>query len=275
MLTTLTETWTLQESQDEQCVYPSMSQDGTVIASGRVKTQFPRTVVVQTYSMTEKKWTVYRDIANGGAIIISPDGSQLAFATYDDKPGTPVRIHFINLKTRTESVSPVIGRYNGRMLSWSPDGRRIVYEMNESPLFEKPTIHILDIETEKLTKIADGAAPAWSPSGEWIAYFNNSKGWVTGTERKGNTQWYIPPETDQVSMIRPDGTSFKTLVTLPRGKMFMGVPVWSPDSTKILLNELWNEPKFTMSIHLLDLTTGKLTRKFKDTPIVYAWAEAK
>jgi hypothetical protein len=52
-------------------------------------------------------------------------------------------------------------------------------------------------------------------------------------------------------------------------------PVWSPDSGALLLNELANAETFTFDIHLLDLSTLKLTRKFKNTMPVYGWAEAR
>lgn len=262
-----------QESRDGLVVDPSISRDGKIIASGRVvKADYPRTILIQTYSTMDRKWTGYKEIAGGGAIVISPDGSKMAFAAEDEIYGRPFRIHFIDLATKVESVSPIIGPYAGRTLSWSPDGRRIAYEMNESPFFHKPEICILEIESGRITKIANGAAPAWSPSGEWIAYFDNSKGWKTSTQTRGSDLWYIHPQINQLAMIGPDGTGYKTLAT---GKEFMGAPVWSPDSTQILLNELSSFSKFTMNIHIMELSTLKLTRKFRDTPIVYAWAEAK
>jgi Tol biopolymer transport system component len=51
--------------------------------------------------------------------------------------------------------------------------------------------------------------------------------------------------------------------------------VWSPDSKTILLNEIRDELKGTKDIYLLDLATQKMTRKFKDVPPVFGWAEAK
>jgi len=65
------------------------------------------------------------------------------------------------------------------------------------------------------------------------------------------------------------------LVTLPKNRVFATPAVWSPDSAKILLNEAWDSEKGTVSIHLLDLATLKLSRKFKDVPPVFGWAVAE
>ncbi len=266
IVTTPTKTWKLQEDKDDSAVNPSMSRDGMVIASGQVKGSNPRRAAVATYAMAEGKWREYQEFESGGSVAISPDGSKLAFD--DSKPGTAKGVHmrFIDLKTGTESVGAVIGPYNAIGLSWSPDGSRIAYGMNQSLPTEgpghSPAIEILKVETGKIWKVAEGKSPAWSPSGEWIAYLNDS-------------DW-----PNQVWMVHPDGTGSRLLVTLPRGvflgqRMFREPPVWSPDSTKLLLNELYDADKWTFNIHLLDLATLKLTRKFKDQAPVYGWAEAK
>jgi Tol biopolymer transport system component len=242
-----------------------MSADGKTIASARLESRFPNVVVIQTYSFADNKWTDRKKLEDfGGGIAISRDGSKLAFVDFDPGATTPARIHYIDLKTGSESVSAVIGRYRN-MLSWSPDGSRIVYHMNQSPPSEgprwSPGIFVLNTESDKITRIADGEAPSWSPSGEWIAYF----------ERSPNRN---PPEPDRVWLVRPDGTDARLVGTLRKG-IFHGAAVWSPDSKTLLLSHLANADLWTFDIYLLDLTTLKLTRKFKGTWPVHGWAEAK
>jgi Tol biopolymer transport system component len=270
IVTTPSNTWKVEEGEDYLLAFVTISTDGRTIASARLKSgrSARRIFAIATYSLLESKWTEYEQVEDLRAgVAISPDGSKLAFPV-----GYPARLRIIDLRTRRVSDSPVIGRYSEIMLSWSPDGRRIVFDMNQSTpeewVLHRPAVFVLDVETGKITKIADGEAPAWSPSGEWIAYFHNS-------EDISNEQWINAPPPDRLSIIRPDGTGSKVLVTLPRNRFFAVSPVWSPSSKTILLNEIWHTEKGTVSIHLLDLATLKMTRKFQDVPPVFGWAAAK
>lgn len=242
-----------------------MSRDGTIIASARAHADnVPRSVhplTLATYSMLEKKWREYSTLEYHGPVAISPDGSKLAFA--ETKPGAAKGVHMrvIDLKTGIETVGPVLGSYDVLGLSWSPDGSRIAYGMNQSLPTEgpphAPAVEVLELETGKISKVADGESPAWSPSGEWIAYLDP------------------PDRSNRNSIVHPDGSGAKVLMTLPGERRLVRAPVWSPDSTKILLNELYDANKWTFYIHLLDLSTLKVTREFKDTLPVYGWAETK
>jgi Tol biopolymer transport system component len=121
----------------------------------------------------------------------------------------------------------------------------------------------VDLQTGKVTKIADGSEPAWSPSRDWIAYYG--------------------PKGDQIWIVHPDATGNQLLATLPPDNWphlggtgsFIEVPVWSPDSGRILLNESWNPDKDTFAIHIVDILTHKMTRELKDKAPVWGWAEAK
>ncbi len=72
--------------------------------------------------------------------------------------------------------------------------------------------------------------------------------------------------------VRPDGTDTQTLIALPhRHAPFVWAPVWSPDSKKLLLNEIADWEAWTMNANLLDLTTHKLTRKSRTGVAVLGW----
>lgn len=289
VVTTPKETFALQRDDEDSAWQPSMSRDGSVVAATRVKSKNPLIVVVQTYSIAERKWIERKEIKGlVGAIAISADGSKLAFASQELGPSTSVRLHFLDLISGTEGVSSAIGlRYPGT-LSWSPDARRIVFDVdvNRSPADTvpmiptlRPAIYILDLETGRVSKIADGRAPAWSPSGEWIAYLHYS------ADKENPELGSGPLAANQACVIHPDGTGLKVLATLgksrmlgilfPEDRLFWGAPVWSPDSTKLLLNEYTDWEKFTFDMHLLDLATLKMTRKFKGTQPAYGWAVAE
>jgi hypothetical protein len=101
------------------------------------------------------------------------------------------------------------------MLSWSPDAKQLVFEV----VAPDGPIKIWDLRSNRVNTLGDGAAPAWSPSGEWIAYFYG----------------------DGVRAVHPDGTGEKTIVQRPRAGFiirrqleFRESPVWSPDSAHLV-----------------------------------------
>lgn len=268
---------------------PTLSGDGLNVTSVRNE---PRSVPVATYSILEKKWTEYEGVKNfQSCIALTSDGSRLAFTVQESSHSPTASVHVIDLKTGSKKVIPAGGHRGGTRLSWSPDGRRIAYEMYQSTPEEakragyRQAIFVLDLETGKSTKIADGEAPSWSPSGEWIAYLDHSTNWEPDAGSSEPNRWHQPPNPNRVSIIRPDGTGSTILVTLgkdrflgilfPLDRTFYSAPVWSPDSKTILLNEWGDWERGLMNIHLLDLATMKMKRKFKGTPPIFGWAEAK
>lgn len=247
------------ENRNYTSVNPSISRDGKVVAAARLKVGgYPRRVAIATYSIVERKWTEYAEGEFAGAVAISPDGSKLAFSSSRPWPegSGDNHLHIIDLKTGKDTLGPEVPGFWRDTASWSPDSRRLAYNFN----FE---VRVWDADTGKVTKLADGGAVSWSPSGEWIAYFDS------------------PPYERSTTcvIIHPDGSGRKTLFQFPRDGKFqrflVDAPVWSPDSKTIVLNELDDVDKGTVDIHLLDVSTLKLKTVFKDVLPVEGWAEAK
>ena len=278
MVTTPNSTRELDDSRVSQSIDPTITRDGKTVASARIRRVFPGPLAIGTYSVLESKWTEYQTEYKyteyfQGEISIAPDGSKLAFVVARNSPGA--QMHVIDLRTGMESIFPVRGHDRGVRLSWSPDGRRIAFDIVPESYGSKnkqflPEIEILDLETGKSAKIADGDRPAWSPSGEWIAHFDRTPDRKDLREGGG-----YPRGANQLVLVRPNGTDSKVVLTFGGGRALAASPVWSPDSKTILLNEWRSGEKGTMDIHLLDLTTLELARKFKDTLPVYGWAEVK
>lgn len=250
------------KTRDWTPIYPSISRDGQTVAYASVKMGEPRDVSVMTYSLTDKKSTKLWDGKVAGSIAISQDGTKVGFFT--EAPSTPAaNLHVIDLKNGNQRTIVGIGFPRG-MLSWSPDNSHIVYESTPTGpdiLGIRPTIATLDLATLETTKLAEGQAPAWAPSGEWIAYF----------DRSGR----------RCLAVRPDGSGSRVLVELGeagflsrRPRTFAEMPVWSPDSAYLLLNELVNED-YGMYIHLLDVKTLKLSTRFKNVRPVVGWGEGR
>lgn len=247
--------------------YPSMTRYGSRVAAARWKDSHQKIVVVGTYSIADGRWTDYAEGDYQGGVAISPDGSRLAFVAEFERLGEDGshRVRIINLNTGQWSLGPAVrilpvtvshipASYDA-VLSWSPDGQRLVYSNGT-------TVEVWDSVTKKSWQVAEGEKPAWSPDGDWIAYLASPKD-------QASFGW------PQCAVVHPDGTGRKILIKLPRGRVLLEPPVWSPDSKTLLLNEMDDGEKLTMNIDLLDLSTLKLKKKQSAKMPVFAWAEAK
>lgn len=279
VLTTENATSELQSGGGDWYVTPSMSSDGHLIASAHNGTSTsgapgPRPkLTVSTYSTNAHRWTDYKELrVFDGSVAISPDGAKLACLTRK-VAGGPAHLRILDLQSGKISAGPELSD-NANHLSWSPDGRRIAFdrdlERSEGGKVIPPlrAIYVLDVATGVASKLADGTSPSWSPSGKLIAFYDYSPG--RDDVKRG---WYAT-NANRVSSIGPNGTDYKTLATFHRDESLTVPPVWSPDSRTILINRWRDEDKATMDIYLLDLATLKLTKKFANTPPVFAWVAA-
>ncbi|HEV8383806.1 MAG TPA: hypothetical protein VGQ11_02965 [Candidatus Acidoferrales bacterium] len=307
MVVSPNDTWSVTEASSRPhfwAIHPGISRDGNLVATARltgdivprkddlgiVRQEWRASIAI--FSIQQKTWAEYGQINDAssfqGSVAIAPDGSKLAFAEADARRTPIVRVHVIELKNRTEKIIAANGLHGGTTLSWAPDGRRLVYDTmpknyHEGATKYLPGIEVLDMETGKSIKIANGEHPAWSPSSEWIAYEDPS---VTFTrDRIDSNTMHIRYRGSRLMLVRPDGTDSRVLLLLGRdgllGFLFSiyrslaMAPVWSPDSKTLLLNEWGDIDAAKMDIYLLDLATLKMTRKFNRTTPVYGWAEAK
>jgi TolB protein len=120
---------------------------------------------------------------------------------------------------------------------WSPDGRSIVFEGfapgsgggSGSALY---TVQPDGSHLHRLTALGTSALmPAWSPDGRWIAF-------VTF----GGFGW---PE---IALVHPDGTGQHKVTSSSDG--FASDPVWSPDSTQLLISYGQFDAKHQWQFHL-------------------------
>ncbi|HEY2600882.1 MAG TPA: hypothetical protein VGI67_04940 [Thermoleophilaceae bacterium] len=52
----------------------------------------------------------------------------------------------------------------------SPDGRQLVFTVNDDGLFDGPSIYVVNMDGTGLHRLTPGSNPQWSPNGHWIAY---------------------------------------------------------------------------------------------------------
>lgn len=287
-LTTEDKTVKIQNHEGEWSITPSISADGRIVAAARpldgqlTTLRVRSTLVISTYSVTNGEWTEYKDLTTfSGPVAISPDGTRLACFTWG-KDKAAWRLRVVDIKSgRTASLRELPQRVSGMpQISWSSDSRRIAFddapepratssnsrEMSNPAVTSK--IYILDIDSGTVQKIAEGWLPSWSPSGEWIAYFDYPP--------QKHDRWpmnLMVPE--RIKLIRPDGTESRIIGSwrAPWDDLRVA-PVWSPDSKTILINRVRDEGD-NMNIYLLDLATGEITKRFKKSPPVYAWVAAR
>ncbi len=213
--------------------------------------------------LVDRQWKQYSggDFTFVWAITVSPDGSTLAFKAERDRTHRP-QLLLLDLKTgdTTVLIEPFLGR---APLSWSPDGRNIVYEHwvkrpDPNVDLDEYEIRIRDFRNQQERRLVSGSAPSWSPSGEWIAYLDSA---------------------GAVSIVHPDGTGATALVSLHRSfpwfyrRFFVYPPVWSRDSQTLLLNEAAADETARALIHQFDLGSRKLRQKRGKGVAVLGWTQ--
>lgn len=155
----------------------------------------------------------------------SPDGSSLVYSS--DKDSELLQLWIRDMKTgQSRKVTNLPTQPQGA--SFSPDGKRVVF-FNVDGMWRVAEISILDLDSGRVTKIHDSlpqpGTPTWSPDGKRIALAGIAP--MTVRFREG---------TNQVQTISAAGGDVKWYVPVPmlsidsRGG---GGPVWSPDGTKM------------------------------------------
>lgn len=207
---------------------------------------------VGVYSTSERKWRTYGDFSQIHATAISGDGSKVAFIANETDSETR---ELLILDVGNGQITK-LAKVMTVSVSWSPDGNQLAFGTPGGDT--APEIKIFDIKSRSVHELVKGNWPAWSPLGDWIAYFD--------------------PSNESVRLIRPDGTANRILKNIGRSliayRSFGGAPVWSPDEKKLLLNEYKGEGN-SLDVVLLDINTGRMKRLSKNGANVLGWTTQK
>src|SRR5262245_39998639 len=133
----------------------------------------------------------------------SPDGSRIAYATFDLGATRNLQIGIINADGSEAKLVTQLPTSEGRSMrpAWSPDGTRIAFQVSKvdtDPSIHMSHIYVLDVASGAVTKLAAhdstylDEAPAWFPDGKRIVFQSDRAGtmqlWVMNADGTGARQ---------------------------------------------------------------------------------------
>lgn len=153
----------------------------------------------------------------------SPDGTRLAYVSFEDKK--PV----VYVQSLRDGSRRAVAAFKGSNSApaWSPDGTRLAVTLTRD---QGSQIYLMNADGNGLMRLTSGSAidtePAWSPDGQWI-YFTSDRGGspqiyrmpATGGEAKRvtfegayNVSPAVSPDGKLLAYIQREGGRFRLLV---------------------------------------------------------------
>jgi Tol biopolymer transport system component len=198
----------------------------------------------------------------------SPDGSRILYARFDSSNhGTlfsvkPDGSDPVELSPPALSVAH-LDFFDRVGADWSPDSSRVAFAAIKSGGRFTTALFVVGADGTGLRQIAPSGVGAlsaqWSPNADLIAFAS-----CTSPRNCGIPQAWV---------VHPDGTGLRQ-VTRPVDGAIFWTPVWSPDSTKLLIDR---EDRHNHQTSLWTVNTdGSGVSKLADTESVsfYAWGSA-
>lgn len=125
------------------------------------------------YDLATKKLTP--SLSNATNIAVSPNGKTVAFFKRDDKRRENIYLYELATGAETQLKTDTFRKFS---LSWSPDGRKLTYNISYNGEGQHSTIDIciVNIFTKQVKQISHSGKyksynPAWGPDGKQIVYY--------------------------------------------------------------------------------------------------------
>lgn len=157
----------------------------------------------------------------------SPDGRELAFVRHISFQGSLQFSSLSLLRVGQSEIRDLMLLEEGarylRNPAWSPDGRRIAFEIRQAA--GGADIYLLELGSGRLDRIAspvgwDDLEPTWSPDGRLLAFASGPAG--ASSERSRHGLWLADLERGRVGSLLADAAR-----DLRR-------PAWSPDGHRLV-----------------------------------------
>lgn len=111
---------------------------------------------------------------DGGNLTTSPDGKTIAFLRRNEKIRSTIYFYHMDSKSETALTTDTLGKYG---LDWSPDGKKLVYNITKKEAGRSATdIIVLDLANKYVKQITKSGShksndPQWSPDSKRIVYY--------------------------------------------------------------------------------------------------------
>jgi TolB protein len=193
----------------------------------------------------------------------SPDGSRILYAQFAFDHGTLFSVKPDGsdpLQLSPPGLSVIdLDFFDRAGADWSPDGSHVVFAAQKLSIGRFTTaLFVVNADGTGLRQISPsgvgGLSAQWSPNGALIAFTGGCCG--------------LP----QAWLVHPDGTGLRRVTTAVDGAVFL-TPVWSPDSTKLLLNKVDRHGQASLWTANTD-GSGLLKLADTEQPSLYAWGSA-
>lgn len=209
----------------------------SIVKFHKTNRQAPFFSKVFRYDMVTKQ--VKEMFANGSNLAPSPNGKTIAFMKRDDVKRADIYLYDTETKQETLLKTDTMRKNS---LSWSPDGKKLLYNINYNGTGQHATIDIcvFDLTTKQVKQVTNSGkhksyTPVWSPDSKKIVYYfekGDSRDQVWLTDINGSFHKNLTNDTSMHTFF-PSWIDEKTIVFTLAPETIMTMNVDGSNKQKI------------------------------------------